>query len=55
MASRMELLPALRRSERTVSLGSLSPGCSFSSKINEIMSSDIFCGRLFSSGDEIIL
>ena len=41
MASRMELLPALRYSERTVSLGSLSPGCSFSSKINEIMSSDI--------------
>ena len=49
MASRTELLPAPRREERTDSLGSRSPGFKFSSKIKEMMSSESFWERFFSS------
>lgn len=47
MASRRELLPTFKRSHRMASFGSLSPGCKFSSNVNEIMSSAIFRERLF--------
>lgn len=55
IASRIELLPASRRLDRIDSFGSLSPGYKFSSKISEIMSSEIFWGRLFSSDAKFII